>query len=98
VPERVRLRRTKGWRKPPGAVVVTRPTRWGNPFKVGADFEGKPLTADVAVGLYRTALEEGRLRFTIDDVRRELRGKDLACWCPIGATCHAEVLMEFANG
>jgi hypothetical protein len=77
--------------------VVTRPTRWGNPFKVGTLFDGQPLTAEVAVGLYREALEEGRLRFTIDDVRRELRGSDLACWCPIGAVCHAEVLMELAN-
>lgn len=32
MPERIQLRRTKGWRLPPGAVVVSRPTRWGNPF------------------------------------------------------------------
>jgi hypothetical protein len=31
-PKRVQLRRTKGWRKPEGAVVVARPSRWGNPF------------------------------------------------------------------
>ena len=24
---------TKGWRKPEGAVVVARPSRWGNPFR-----------------------------------------------------------------
>lgn len=34
MPERVQLRRTKGWRKPEGAIVVARPTRWGNPFRV----------------------------------------------------------------
>lgn len=27
----------------------------------------------------------------------ELRGKDLACWCPLGAVCHADVLLELAN-
>ena len=32
-PGRVQLRRTKGWRKPEGAVVVARPTKWGNPFQ-----------------------------------------------------------------
>lgn len=32
--ERIQLRRTKGWRKPPGALVVARPSRWGNPFVV----------------------------------------------------------------
>ena len=26
-----------------------------------------------------------------------LRGKDLACWCPLGRPCHADVLLELAN-
>jgi hypothetical protein len=33
-PQRIRLSRAKGWRKPEGAVVVSRPTRWGNPFTI----------------------------------------------------------------
>lgn len=28
---------------------------------------------------------------------QELRGKNLACWCAIGAACHADVLLEIAN-
>jgi hypothetical protein len=35
MPERIQMRRTKGWRKPEGAIVVARPSRWGNPFVVG---------------------------------------------------------------
>ena len=27
----------------------------------------------------------------------ELRGKNLMCWCDVGAPCHADVLLEFAN-
>lgn len=34
---------------------------------------------------------------TVDDVRRELAGKDLACWCPLYVPCHADVLLEVAN-
>jgi hypothetical protein len=34
MPERIRLSRRKGWRKPENAVVVARPSRWGNPFRV----------------------------------------------------------------
>lgn len=33
-PRRVQLSRRAGWRKPEGAVVVSRPGRWGNPFEV----------------------------------------------------------------
>jgi hypothetical protein len=32
-PKRIQLSRAKGWRKPEGAVVVARPSRWGNPFR-----------------------------------------------------------------
>jgi hypothetical protein len=34
VAERIQLRRTKGWRKPEGAVSVARPSRWRNPYAV----------------------------------------------------------------
>jgi hypothetical protein len=27
----------------------------------------------------------------------DLRGKNLACWCPEGQPCHADVLLELAN-
>jgi hypothetical protein len=26
-----------------------------------------------------------------------LRGKDLACWCPVGEACHADLLLRLAN-
>jgi hypothetical protein len=28
---------------------------------------------------------------------RGLRGKNLACWCPLDQPCHADVLLELAN-
>lgn len=34
---------------------------------------------------------------TVEDVRRELRGKNLACWCKPGEPCHADVLLALAN-
>jgi hypothetical protein len=37
MPKRIQRSRAKGSRLPAGAVVVTRPGRWGNPFKVGGD-------------------------------------------------------------
>lgn len=33
-----------------------------------------------------------------DDIRRELGGKNLACWCPDGQPCHADVLLRIAAG
>ena len=35
----------------------------------------------------------------VDDVRRELAGKDLACWCkPEVRWCHVDVLLRVAAG
>jgi hypothetical protein len=93
MPARIQLRRSKGWRKPAGAVVVARPSRWGNPFRVGVDGDRV-----ACVAAYRWALEQGELPFTIAAVRRELAGRDLACWCPLDQPCHADVLMEVAAG
>lgn len=34
----------------------------------------------------------------ITDAPTALRGKNLACWCPLDQPCHADVLLEIANG
>lgn len=105
-PTRVQLSRAKGWRMPRGTVKVDRSTRWGNPYKLHGD--GYPMTPDVAVGLFRKLLQDhngfvarvagqGSIHTTVADIRRELRGKNLACWCPPGQACHADVLLEVAN-
>jgi hypothetical protein len=89
---RIQLRRAKGWRKPDSTVVVARPGRWGNPFRVGVD--GDRATCMLRFGL---ALAQGELPYTVDDVRRELGGHDLACWCPLDQPCHADVLLAVAR-
>lgn len=38
-PKRIQRQRTKGWRKPEGAIYVGRGSKWGNPFKVGSEQE-----------------------------------------------------------
>jgi hypothetical protein len=30
-------------------------------------------------------------------VKRELHGRDLACYCPLDEPCHADVLLAIAN-
>ncbi|WP_396917953.1 DUF4326 domain-containing protein [Mycolicibacterium sp.] len=55
------------------------------------------MTADDAVSFFEVDLRCGFLRFRIEDIRRELRGHDLVCWCPLASPCHADVLLELAN-
>jgi Domain of unknown function (DUF4326) len=95
VPQRIQLSRRAGWRKPAGVVVVARPSRWGNPFVIRA---GRSR-ADVVEQFERALLDDDvAMTFTVADVRRELAGRDLACWCPLDERCHADVLLRIANG
>lgn len=116
-PKRIQLKRTKGWRKPEGAVVVSRPSKWGNPFKVGEmthlwhrsgawpyDFYRdvfQVVDRRHAVALFRSVLTEPEIWQDQPLVghgwQHELRGRDLACWCPLDQPCHADVLLEVAN-
>ena len=91
-PRRIRLQRTRGWRLPAGTVVVSRPTRWGNPFVVGA-----PGIVDRAEAVRRYREFASTNEDLLREARALLRGKDLACWCPVGEACHADVLLELAN-
>ncbi len=108
-PIRVQLSRKKGWRMPPNTVKVARgrgcsvktlgDNGWGNPFVIGSP--GVPDAAS-AVAQFRAWIEA----VIADDyphpectreALKDLRGKNLACWCALDQPCHADVLLELAN-
>lgn len=114
MPQRIQRRRAKGWRMPEGAVYVGRPTVWGNPYRVERinratwdvlhDREvlstwptQEMARADAVMRLVRL-FEHDQDPWGKDRVRTELAGMDLACWCPLDQPCHADVLLELANG
>ncbi len=94
-PRRVRLSRTKGFRLPPNTVVVSRPSKWGNPFKAETR-KGITITREEAVDLYAELLTT-RCRHLWPEIRQKLGGKNLACWCPLDGRCHADTLLRIAN-
>ena len=130
-PIRVQRSRRKGWRMDEAAgnglcptVYVGRPSRWGNPWRVGDTFHegavgGDPwqftsiTTAKYAVECYERALAQPDRAKFVKSIVKELRGKNLCCWCrlcfnhaggkPLGEhcddcdPCHVDVLLEIAN-
>lgn len=88
---------------------VTRPGKWGNPFTI-ADIAAQYGLDKDAAQAKAVALCGEWLRGTLDpklspgappnreDMRAELGGFNLACWCRPGTPCHSEVLIELANG
>src|SRR5919198_1525420 len=99
MPVRIQRKRSKGWRMPEGSVYVGRPTKWGNPWPVGRPgLDGAVMPdAQAAVDRYASAIGGAREPRWREEIRRELAGKDLVCWCPLDHPCHADVLMSVAN-
>jgi len=109
-PVRIQRKRTKDWRMPEGA-VVGRPTKWGNRFVIAPQRDPEGYYADYTknvdlwdkwpVGDAKTAVEAFRAMQVPalygPQELFEIRGRDLACWCPLDQPCHADVLLEIAN-
>lgn len=119
MPNRIQRKRTRGWRKPDNAVIVSRPSRYGNPFTIQDAIDAEMpdprrtvvinfsewLRVGTAGDWYQETYQLGRQ--TID--RRvilaglpDLRGRDLACTCPLPESgqpdiCHAAILLALAN-
>lgn len=90
-----RMAQPRVWNKrdkntPSDAVYVGRPSRFGNPFVLHRGQDRAEIIAK-----YRSYIDRNPALVRL--IRRELRGKDLVCWCaPL--SCHADVLLEIANG
>jgi len=106
---RVQRKRTKGYKLPDNTKCVNRGTRWGNPYKVVSigkawtvqDSSTKQLiepvkdkddAARAAVLLYTDHVEKQLAAGLLN--LAELKGKNLACFCPLSSPCHADYLLK----
>jgi len=94
IPRRVQLSRKKGWRMPDNTVSVARPGKWGNPFtRALAEKHGECGCNMCLVVRFEQELSHIGKQL----IRNNLRGKNLACWCPLTSACHADILLQIAN-
>ncbi len=82
---------------PANAVYIGRGvwSKFGNPFShMSVHGTVKVATRAEAVAAYAIWLEQDPA--LIATVKRDLRGKDLVCWCA-PAQCHGDILLKVAN-
>lgn len=84
------------FKKEPFDVYVGRPSKWGNPFthRPRSIAEVKVASREETIACYEEWLRQNPS--IIEDIKRELRGKVLGCWCH-PRPCHADVLAKIAN-
>jgi len=70
-------------------VYIGRPSKFGNPFEIGKDGDREEVIRKYKGWI----LNQPEL---VEDAKRELKGKDLVCWCAPLA-CHGDILLEIAN-
>ena len=109
-PERVQLKRERGWRLPPNTVKVDRTTKFGNPFSterygleqsialyrswITGEMSNTFITSEFPVLISTHLLSRQK---ALRDQLQQLAGKNLACWCSLDSCCHAGILLELAN-
>jgi hypothetical protein len=109
----VRVDRSTRWENPFVPILETGTGVWRITFKVpateispattvllaGHTHTWRHVAFEDAVQLYRLQWEYHArdLDVPVQDLLAELRGKDLACWCPEHDPCHASVLIELSN-
>lgn len=117
-PVRVQRKRTKGYKMPPNTKSVTRPGKFGNPYKIGMHnvWDIKDLKTGKSLKDYLIEKNGENKYHDVEDVllayrqkiaasqamqrliKHYLKGKNLACFCPLDKPCHADILLEVANG
>lgn len=93
-PMRIQRQRIRGWRLPPDTVYVGRDTKWGSRL-MPAHFWWATDRTHAFLEVYRHTITrhvQQNPNFLVP-----LRGKDLACWCPLDQPCHADVLLDLSN-
>lgn len=80
------------WKKERYDILITRPLKWGNPFRIGTDGN----RAEVIKKFKEWILTQPQLLADLD----ELDGKILGCWCKDpknSKACHGDVLIDLLN-
>jgi hypothetical protein len=71
-----------------GWVLVDRSSRWGNPFRIGADGDRMAVINKYKQWLFENPLPQAEVQW--------LWGRHLVCHCA-PEPCHADVLLRYVN-
>lgn len=111
MPKRIQRKRTAGWKMPRETVYVGRPSPLGNPFKANVHYDHQHAVDLFQLCVRRFPVQGHDINRWRDAggsvaalvgiasgaLLKDLRGKNLACWCALDQPCHAEILLRMAN-
>ena len=111
MPKRIQRKRTPGWKMPANTVYVGRPSQFGNPFKACLAYDHQHAVDLFHSCVCRFPVQghdinrwresggnmDALIGIASGTLLKDIRGKNLACWCDLDQPCHAETLLVLAN-
>lgn len=88
---------------PANTKKVDRTTPYGNPYKVTPQLlalhkgDVRSATASCVASFVDFLEDSEEGRELVRRAKRELRGRNLGCWCRIGEPCHGDAWLKIAN-
>lgn len=74
-------------------VYVGRPSKYGNPYSLSDHSRDEALDLYASWIANQIEIAPGNL----EEIKEDLGGKDLVCWCRLDQRCHAGILLKLAN-
>ena len=78
-------------------IYIGRPSKWGNQFVIGMEYQGRILTRNDVIEAYKDWLLYSDKGLELLKDIHELKGKVLGCWCRPYHPCHGDLLAELAD-
>lgn len=86
------------WKKHPYDVLITRPSKWGNPFSHKLHSTARFKVSTKAEAVYKHREWVLAQPDYVEMIKKELKGCILGCWCDEGQLCHGRfTLIRIAN-
>lgn len=106
--KRIQRKRTKGWRMPENAISITRPGKYGNPFKIGKEVDDKWMEFFDRID-FHSFFVKGYVPDREDSIYlfekyvlptldlSKIKDKDIACFCRLDQECHGDTIIRKIN-
>lgn len=83
---------------PPNTIYIGRPSKFGNQNSVcGKERQDYAMAVALYIAELRAVNRIEESKKYIEMIKKELKGKDVCCWCPLEMPCHGDAVLQIAN-
>ena len=94
--KRIKWTQKSRFEAPLRTLYVGRPSKWGNPFKIGSpDEDGHPMSRETVIAKFEEYAIQNGIFVAAKAVMPQY--DYIGCWCRLDEACHADLYVEIVN-